>query len=196
MCNSIKDITSGLFTGSSQLLSSGPITHGKNVHLVTGWHPKPNKSCRPPLRREINGKPPRRELPATPAATRPAAVTVKVTRRGALREGSALVIFHHGRPRPSKRPQPKAPHLKEIDAWWESAEEASLAACMGKKSIYLFRLEFNYYLARGGKKNEGRWRKKKVKLSFLSLTFLIRPNVSWHFVIVPSAVSFYFQLNI
>lgn len=52
-------------------------------------------------------------------------------------------------------------------------------------------------LPEGGEKWGGAGEKKKmVKLSFLSLTFVIRPNVSWHFVIVPSAVSFYFQLNI
>lgn len=38
---------------------------------------------------------------------------------------------------------------------------------MGKKSIYLFRLEFNYYLARGGKKMGGAGEKKNSEIIFL-----------------------------
>ena len=100
-------MTSKLFTGSLQLLSSGPIMHGKNVHLVTGWHPNPNKSQCCHCAHKINGNllhlnylhrrrrpptqpPPHCRWPPFPVHQQSLS---RSPRAAALCEGSALFIF-------------------------------------------------------------------------------------------------------
>lgn len=94
MYNSIKDINPRLFTESLQRVSSTPVMHRKNVRLVTGWHPKLNKSRRCHCTTRLMETPSIRAA-CSPNPAGPPAAAIKVTQSTALCDGSACFIFHH-----------------------------------------------------------------------------------------------------